>query len=409
MYSNKIKYNSSFIWGAIFIYIISPILSIPLIIAGIRNRYYGSFLFFAILLATIAYIMIPCQDLYRHTINYYYWQGQHLSDIKFDDLMLNGIITYVEWFMVNYSIPFEYLRFTEIFITFLLLSRIFNYQIDYNYRNYTRSQLINRIFIFILFYDFFYTAEGVRFGLALSFYIFGIHKLINQNSPKKCILYLIIAGAIHLAFIFLGPTSIFLYSLNLKKKNALITVFVLFILVGVFISKFGYLLGQRADWYFSGKTEGVASYSGMTIWGLIGFWLPKLGAISYIYILYQYYNVYNKWTKMAMVWLIIAAITSNNPVLFYRMIWIFMAIGIYMILSIERYDLIPKSIIKYTIICGLLFASVNVTRYYKVIYNSPVLVKLFFPSPLLFSTHTHFDKSWINHHINTDGSLKNDK
>lgn len=397
------KYSSNFTIISLLLFLISPILSIPFIFRGLKNRCYGAFFLYALILGTFAYIMLPYQDLYRHSLNYYYWDGVPFSKIKFTDLMLNGLITYIEWFMINHNIPFEYLRFFEIIVAFLLLSKIFNYLLIKNNRDYTHIQLFNRLLIFLLFFDFFYTAEGTRFGFALSFYIYGIHELIDLNSKWKCTFFVVVAGLIHLSFLFLSPIVLFLYNLRLRKYQALALVIVLFFMFGVIISQFAYLLGPRAEWYFSNKEGGVASYSAMTMFGLIGFFLPKLAAIPFIMILFYYYDKYNKWNRMALSWLIIAMVTLINPVLFYRIIWVFMSMGIYLLLSIEQIRVIKTKFISYIIIGGLVFVSVNTMRYHYTMIRSPLITKLIFSPVFLFSSQPYFDKTWLNQNVKPDG------
>lgn len=397
------KYNANFISFSALLFFISPVLTIPFVFRGLKYRYYGAFFFYALILGTFAYTMLPYQDLYRHSLNYYYWEGVPFSHIKFPDLMLNGLITYVEWFMVNYKIPFEYLRFIEIIVAFLLLSKIFNYLIIRNGCDYSNLQLFNRCLIFLLFFDFFYTAEGIRFGFALSIYLYGIHELIDLNSKSRCAFFVILAALIHLSFAFLAPVTFILYNLKLQKYQAFFLIIFLFFVFGVLISQFAYLLGPRAEWYFSNKEDGVASYSAMTTFGLLGFFLPKLAAIPFIILLFRYYNVSNRWIRMSLAWLIVAMIALINPVLFYRIIWVFMAMGIYLLLSIEHIRIIKSRLITYMIVGGLLFVSVNTMRYANTMVRSPLISKVFLPVPFLFSSQPYFDKVWLNKNVRSDG------
>lgn len=406
--STAIRYNSTFLLSAIVLYLISPVFSVVLIFYGLRNLNYGAFFMMALFLATLAYVMVPAQDLYRHTLNYYYWAGRPFSCIKYSDFMMNGLITYVEWFMSNYRIPFEYLRFAEIFTTFLLLGKILNYHLENSPQDYSRRQLFQRIIIFLLFYDFFYIAEGVRFGLSLSIYIYGIHELIDKKSILKCMVFIVLAGLIHIAFWAMGPLSLIIYNLKLNRKTSFIAVIVLIILMGILLPEMSPLLGPRVKWYFSEKKSDFALYSAMTILGMIGFWLPKIASLPFIWILYKKYSIRDKWMRIAMTWLIIAAAMSSNPVTFYRFIWVFMAICPYMLLDVERIKKVKDEMITLLILSGCLFASINTLRYYDKILYSPVATELMMPAPLLFSSDTHFEKKWIFEHIRKDGSHKHD-
>ncbi len=398
------RFDPNFTAFSALTFFFSPLLSIPLIFAGFKNRSYGAFFLYALLLGTFAYVMLPYQDLYRHSLGYYSWAGVPFSSITFYDFTLNGIMTYIEWCMVNYNIPFEYLRVVNVIIAFLLLSKVFNYLLLHSNRNYTKQQIFSRLLIFLLFFDFFYTAEGVRFGVALSFYIYSVHELIDLNSKFKCIIFVIFAACIHLSFIFLAPLSFLIYNLKLKKSQAFILIVALFFIFGVLISQFAYILGPRAEWYFSNNEDGVSSYGAMTGFGLIGYFLPKLASIPFIIILFRYYDVKNKWNRIALSWLIISMVTITNPVIFYRTIWVFMAMGIYLLISIEKRIIIKNKLIRYIIIGGFVFVAVNTARYAYSMTRSPLISKIIIPVPFLYSTHPYFDLDWLDRNVKPDGS-----
>ena len=78
-----------------FLYLISPILSLPFILLDIRNGKKSAVLVFAIFLGSVAYCTIPLQDLFRHLVHYENYSSYGLSDYSYWDFEMNGIVVYV--------------------------------------------------------------------------------------------------------------------------------------------------------------------------------------------------------------------------------------------------------------------------------------------------------------------------
>ena len=384
------------------ILIICPILSLPLIFLGIYKRYQGATIFFALFLAIFAYLLCPLEDLYRHTLNYYYWEGKTIHSIKFDDLQLNGIIVYLYQFMVNHDIPFDFIRLIEAPVSFLLFVNIFIYKLKHSSAAYTHKDLFLRFVILFLFFDYLYTIIGVRYGFALSIYLYGLHFAIDRNKKFKSFILFLIAALIHSSFFLLGLLSLILYRINFNKRTAIILAITVYFVLNFLLIKFGYLLGNRLEWYFSSKSI-VSRYSEMSFFGIVGFWLLKSCAIPFVYLLYKYYDKTSKWRRISIVWFIISLAFIGNAVFFYRTWWVFMSIGIFLLLDIEQKILLQRYIIKILIFCGLIFTTFNTLQYRSFILHSRYY-ELTKPIPYILSDS--YSLEWVKNNINNKGSYK---
>lgn len=402
-YDNIQQESRLFLVISFILFICSPLLALPYIIYGIYRHYTGSVFMFSLFLGIFAYLIIPFQDIYRQMINYYYWQGKSFSDIKILDLQLNGIIVYLYQFMVNHEIPYDLIRVVQIPIAISLLYSIFKFKIQASPTVYSFKDINVRLFIFFLFFDYLYTVCGVRFGFALSFYLYGLHLVFDRNEKKKSIFFFAFAACFHSAFIMLGVLSFFIYRTKISFRRVIIVAIVCSVFVNIFLSSFGaQLLGARMDWYFSNKGT-VAAYSKMTLVGFLVFWFQKLCALPFVFILFKYYNLNSKWCKMALVWLTLSLVFISNAVFFYRIWWGFMAIGIYMFLDTEQEFYISMRQIRQLIVCGLMFCFFNLINYHNMLSRYP-FSSLCKPVPCILAHQ--YSKQDVFKLVNDNGSFR---
>ena len=321
--------------GLFLLLIISPILSLPFILLKIKERSKAAAFLFALFLGTIAYCTIPYQDLFRHLMHYEAISKMgNISNISAFDFEMNGISVYIYWIFSHLSIPFDYIRLITITIGYYLLFLIFYEKVQTSKIQYSNIEYFVRFLILTLFFDLFYTIAGVRYGIALCLYLYGIFQAFERNSIIKCILFLAFASLYHSSFLYFSIISFIIYKANISKKKAVFYTIIAFICMTLFFKYFGYILGARADWYLN-RTSGSTAYSSMTFYGMIGFFIPKLCVVPFAILLLKYFSTNSKWMKMGMVWLILSFISFNNAVFFYRIWWVFMALGIYMFIDYE--------------------------------------------------------------------------
>lgn len=150
----------------------------------------------------------------------------------------------------------------------------------------------------------------------------------------------------------------------------------------IFFAKYSYLLGVRENWYGNGSS--VSSYSSMTTYGFLGFFLPKLCVVPFVVLLIRKYDKTSKWMRFTMAWFIISIINLQNAVFFYRFWWVVMALGIYIYIDVEKKNgkdnLMAKKFLRYAILFAL-FSLIPVKSFLE---NSNY-ERLLEPIPLIFS------------------------
>lgn len=346
----------------------------------IRCRKTWAVYLFAIFLGIVAYCTIPSQDLFRHLLHYETYSKFNWRNFSYVDFELNGIIVYIYCLMGKLGIPFDFLRLFTISSSFLMLFQVFKYKSNKN--GYTKKEFFVRFLILTLFYDLFYTIAGVRYGFALCVYIYGLYFYIEKSSYIKSILLFIVAGLFHSSFFYLIPAVYAIYFVKASKKSLIIITLLVFVAMSIFFLKYSYLLGVRESWYTNGSS--VTSYSSMTLYGFLGFALPKLCVIPFAILLLKNYDETSKWMRFAMAWLMVSVVTIQNAVFFYRFWWVFMALGIYMYMDIEKEYGIDNSMAKKLLRCAALFAVFSLIPVKTFLTNSDY-ERLLQPLPFTFT------------------------
>lgn len=373
--------------GLFILLLISPLLSLPFILLKIRERSKVAVFIFAIFLGTIAYCTIPYQDLFRHLMHYEaISKYKNITDVSSFDFEMNGILVYIYWILSKLSIPFDYIRLIAIPIGYYLLFIIFYEKTKSSVIKYSNKEYFVRFLILTFFFDLFYTIEGARYGVALCFYLYGLFQLFEKNNRAKCILMLVLASLYHSSFMYFSIISFIIYNAKISKNKAIIYTIIAFICMTLFFKYFGYILGTRADWYLN-KTSGSTAYSSMTFYGIVGFFLPKLCVVPFSVLLLKYFTPKSKWMKMGLVWLILSIVGLSNAVFFYRIWWVFMALGIYMFIDYEKFFGKNNHKSYRFLTASILFALSSLIPMHSILMKSNY-EKLFMPYPIILE-HTY--------------------
>lgn len=385
-------------------FFISPLFSLPLIIRGIYNRDKWSFFLLSLFFGLWAYLSIPFADLFRHTFHYYSYAGISFQQLLDYHIEMDWVIPFVDWYMVNHNIPYEYLRLFELMEGFFLMTTIFNYMIERSNKKYTKKEVFFRFCILFMFFDLMYILAGVRYGFALCQYLFGLHLIFNKRSYFWGVLFFILAAGIHNSFYFTIPISFIIFFLLRSKKNIIIVLLLGLVLMPVLFSRFGYLLEYRADWYFGeGDDLTGGMYEGVTIYGMIISVLWRVASLPFAYVLIKYYNEKLQWSKMSAAWLILAVSFVLNSVMLIRMGWVFAAIGTFMLLSIENMQKVSDAVLKLIMCGGILYVCVN-AMYHKTMLTYSPYEYTAAPIPIILSHH--YDEVWIQQHIDNNTLIK---
>lgn len=154
------------------IFIISPLLALPVIVVEVLNKRKYANYFLCVFLGICSILWAPTGDLYRHNLLYYNYV--YTSKFEFLPTQIDWVVYYINWIFAKAGINFEYIRCIFIIISYLIAfwfikcisqeSRFYKT----NYRYLVGIILLSVKFVSITF--------GLRYGfacqlLALSYYM----------------------------------------------------------------------------------------------------------------------------------------------------------------------------------------------------------------------------------------------
>lgn len=400
MNSKTIKGYSSSV--AILFFFITPLLSLPYVVKGVAKGQRSAFLLVSIFMGLIAFLTIPLNDLYRHTMNYFHMVDGGIEEILmfqgFDDFL----ILLLTKLLVILHLPFEYLRFFEILYCYFLFFSIFRF---YIYKNsYSEKQTLWRFFIIILFFEFVYTTTGLRYGLAICNYFYGIHLFFDRKQILKSLFFFILSVISHLSFGFFIPISFIfaLYATSFRKS--IIGVMIVFVLGNIFIGNIANLMSVRADWYFSGGNSlSGEGYSNLTINGMLMLLLPRLCLLPFLILAIKESNHGLWWKRFFYSWLLLVGTFITNSIVLLRAFWGLEYASVFMLLDIERFSKMKDSVIKQLLLCGICFTFFNAIDFKVYIINSHY-ERLFLPVPVIL-TYT-YSYEWVTTHIDNNEIIR---
>lgn len=383
---------------ASIMFVVSPLLALPLIIRGIYERRWSANVLFCIFLGLIAYLTVPYADLYRHYNDYQNAKGTSVIDF-FSNLnnVINWFVGFIYVLMASLKIPFDFFRLVQLPVCFYLLTKIFDYQIKTSKRRYNYHEVFLRYIILYLFFDFLFTVLGVRFGLGLCLFLYGSHLYLDKQKRSGVIIYSFFAAIVHSAFAFYSIIIFALYTLKSNRKRTIGIIIILFLLYNVLFETFSFLLGVRADWYFQGADGDYDnSFSAMTGIGSIIYIGMKLSVLPFVYVLFSTKNIISKWQRYGYSWFIITVVFITNPLMLQRSLWGFMAMGVYLLISMEEFCQFKKRLIRLVVLCGVLFTVFNSMNTYGVFLFSRYY-RIAYPLPIILSEQ--YEEEWMNIHI----------
>lgn len=385
-------------------FLMSPLLALPYIFYGIYRRYNGALLLLSLFFGIWAYLWPPLHDLYRHYHYYCQLVGKPLSWITFERFQMNGAVGYVYCLLANIGVPFEYARLIMTTIAMMLLASIWKYKIEETGINYSNGAYVERFFVFLLFFDLYYTVGGVKYGFALAIYLYSVHCWLDLEEKKRAFWLFLLSGCFHTSMFLFGTAAFILAKTKIDRITSIFLIFLTVIAFNIFFTLYGdALLGSRMDWYLS-ENSGVAKYSHMTNAGSIIFWGSKMCALPFVWLIYKRYCDESKWCKFALAWFVMSLAFFNNAVFFYRIWWGFMAMGVYVLLDFERLKNVTSYYLFKTIVAaGLAFCIINTVNYRSFVLNARNQ-NLLTPVPYILTTS--YSKADVQNHVKSSGGYR---
>ena len=114
----------------IFVLLLCPIASVPLIISGILNKRHELLPLLSFVMATLAILSPPFADLYRHALHFQYYKH---SSVPISSIFMQKdyVLDLLEYYFAKWNLNFEFIRGLFVFvcyqIAFALYKELFKY------------------------------------------------------------------------------------------------------------------------------------------------------------------------------------------------------------------------------------------------------------------------------------------
>ena len=187
----------------IAIFLVYPILSLPLILSEIYNRKKYAFVLLSIFMGYMAILWAPTGDLYRHNISYLEYKDMPTFELTI--MQFDFVLHILSWSFARLGIHFEIIRFLFVTISYLCINYIF---FDF----VKRHPILERNFLLtysVLFFsvNFFNITFGLRFGFGCVILTTGYYLIFYKNDKGGWLLS-ILSIFIHYSLLFIVFTMI---------------------------------------------------------------------------------------------------------------------------------------------------------------------------------------------------------
>lgn len=183
---------------AFLLFIIYPLLSLPLILKGMLNNKKWGYFLFACFMGLLGILYPPTGDFYRYTREYFVIKD-YFDWEQFKDYLLikqEFLLPYISYIFSKLNIPFDFSRFIYNFIAYYLLGDIYISEISRNC-HYTKKYSAYFIGMFISFSLSLYL---FRFFFSMILYAYGVYCIVYKRKNQGWI-FVILSVLNHFSFI----------------------------------------------------------------------------------------------------------------------------------------------------------------------------------------------------------------
>lgn len=380
----------------VLIFLISPLIALPLVLIEIYNKKKYAIVLLVLFLSLLAYLFPPTGDLYRY-YDLYYINFKGISYVEIFDYYIFDILWYsVLYILANLNLSFQFSLFISALvqssISIWILSKFGILDIRVSFLRFAL------IVISLLYLGFWGTIES-RFSVSLSFFLLEVYALVKRKY-KMFGAFLLLSSLCHLSFVFF---SIIILLGHILKRYLTMAMFVFIAVLGnIIVVGLGWYLDslgfakavyvvEQTDW-----TEGLSPV--LLLFKNVIILLPYF--ILGIFVIFHRSN--SEYRKFALLFLALSFATLSFPDLNGRirtvnsvLLWLYL---------MSIFKDVPKSILNIFIIAGFIAFMAN-----SAIANRSLRIgnyeKIFLPYPLTISDGG-YSQQWIESRI-ADGDVVN--
>lgn len=250
--------EKSYILKVLPVFIISPLLALPILIRDIKKGKYYAFSYLAVFMSLMAYLWIPSGDVYR-----FYEEFEVIKNSTFAEVIELSLFDYVAnilmYLLSKTGLNFEWYRLLQCYICYSMVFAIIR---DIYKNTCFQNDNNNRFMIFVTFFgllQFSMLLSGARFPFSVIMMIYGIYGLFYKKQ-NLCFIWVILAGLCHYSFWPVVAMSVFckLYNPVFEKRTVVILIVVFYlassVLLLLFIDymNFGDAMMDQLDNYTTG-------------------------------------------------------------------------------------------------------------------------------------------------------------
>lgn len=379
----------------IFVLLLCPIASVPLIISGILNKRHELLPLLSFVMATLAILSPPFADLYRHALNFQYYKH---SSVPISTIFMHKdyVLDLLEYYFAKWNFNFEFIRGLFVFvcyqIAFALYKELFKYVQVLSYSKKYRCIIFLSVFFLV---PFIWIVNGLR--SATSSYLFVYSWLSLYNGKRiKCWLFALLGVFTHFFGIVFIPVIILFHfrKYRISYFSYVIGAIVLFLLgKAIFsnlldsisedtLSSVG-VTSQIRDYYVGTDEEGALTYSGLSFNGFIAMFMERspLFYIFFTTIKSRCRNYDKDDLFMIRVLFLLWIFISSSWIPFQRISWLISPIVMFLFIKNMKFNeqhIRTRLLLLFTIIGQIAY----IYGYRMVFFNTPfylISLPLYFP------------------------------
>ena len=269
-------------------FMLSPLLALPVMINGVMKGKFNNLVLISLTMALMGFIFSPFADLYRHTQQYLHFIDHGNDGLFFPKGQLDFIMYSMSNIFAKHNIPFEYVRFIFVFISYQISFFLFKRLVAL--KGYAVDGIESRLlfWIFFLSVPFIWIVNGLRMATACYIAALGWYYFYNRRFILGIVLYLI-SLCLHFGVLMFIPLYLteFLPNVKVSRKTiGLISIIILSlggillqVLPASFIDKLN--MEKAVDYYMTNSQKNFTDTQSVN--GFIAQWLERL-MLVYIYL-----------------------------------------------------------------------------------------------------------------------------
>ena len=202
------------------LFMVYPLLSLPLILKGMLDNKKWGFFFFACFMGMIGMLYPPTGDFYRYTEEYIYIKDFNWEQFK-DFILIKQecLLPSISYLFSRLNVPFDYSRFIYNFIAYYLLGLIYIDEINKNVHYIKR----NSIYFLGMFISFSLSLYLFRFFFSMILYAYGTYNIVYKRKKQGWI-FVILSILNHFSFIVFLVILILTKLLHFKFRKWIVVL-----------------------------------------------------------------------------------------------------------------------------------------------------------------------------------------